>query len=284
MDKMITSQFTNPTQTFLLLFSTSPSNSTTKSIGFMDSLPSVSPSMVLPPSHPFRRLPPRLLSAPTRSRRLSVSCTLAGDGTDDDLDRALHMDGAIPGTSNEFVKRVSSRAYDMRRNLQQSFDSSSYDVLDANPWRETSKPVYVLTQKENQLCTMKTRRNRSEVERELGLLFSKGGKLRSGLGNQSKQARGGTNKFQMLVEDIREGVLVFEDENEAVKYCDLLEGGGQGCEGVAEIEASSIFDLCQKMRALAVLFRRGRTPPLPESLKLNLRARKRSLEDQDDLM
>ncbi|KOM45917.1 hypothetical protein LR48_Vigan06g122300 [Vigna angularis] len=252
----------------------------------MDSLPSVSPSMVLPPSHPFRRLPPRFLSARTRTRRrhLSVSCTLAGDGTDDDLERALHMDGAIPRTSNEFVKRVSSRAYDMRRNLQQSFDSSSYDVLDANPWRETSKAVYVLTQKENQLCTMKTRRNRSEVERELGLLFSKGGKWGSGIGNQSKQARGGTTKFQMLVEDVREGVLVFEDENEAVKYCDLLEGGGQGCEGVAEIEASSIFDLCQKMRALAVLFRRGRTPPLPESLKLNLRARKRSLEDQDDLM
>jgi len=94
----------------------------------MDSLPSVSPSMVLPPSHPFRRLPPRLLSARSRRRRhVSISCTLAGDGTDDDLDRALHMDGAIPGTSNEFVKRVSSRAYDMRRNLQQSFDSSSYD-------------------------------------------------------------------------------------------------------------------------------------------------------------
>ncbi|KAG5068146.1 hypothetical protein AAZX31_01G049700 [Glycine max] len=254
----------------------------------MDSLPSVSPSMVLPPSHPFRRLPPSLVSARTRSRRrrhVSVSCTLSGNGTDDEVERALHMDGAIPGTSDEFVKRVSSRAYDMRRNLQQSFDTSSYDVLDANPWRETSKPVYVLTQKENQLCTMKTRRNRSEVERELGLLFSKGSKWSSGIGNQSKQVRGGTtNKFQMLVEDVREGVLVFEDANEAVKYCDLLEGGGQGCEGVAEIEASSIFDLCQKMRALAVLFRRGRTPPLPESLKLNLRARKRSLEDQDDLM
>lgn len=38
------------------------------------------------------------------------------------------------------------------------FDCCS--VLDANPWRETSKPVYVLTQRENQLCTMKTRRNR----------------------------------------------------------------------------------------------------------------------------
>lgn len=114
----------------------------------------------------------------------------------------------------------------------------SCTVLEANPWRETSKPVYVLTHRENQLCTMKTRRNRrylmvwcstffwmivtfdwinwficfflpcnSEVERELGLLFSKGGKWRSGIGNQAKQSRTGT-KFQMLVEDIREGVLV----------------------------------------------------------------------------
>ena len=33
---------------------------------------------------------------------------------------------------------------------------------------------------------------------------------------------------------------VFEDEKEAARYCDLLEGGGQGCEGVAEIEASSV--------------------------------------------
>ncbi|KAJ6891665.1 hypothetical protein NC651_024995 [Populus alba x Populus x berolinensis] len=207
----------------------------------------------------------------------------SNDDGSEEVERALHLDGTIPGTSNEFVKQVSSRAYDMRRHLQQSFDSSSYDVLDANPWRETSKPVYVLTQRENQLCTMKTRRNISEVEKELGLLFSKGGKWRSEIGSQTKQSRRGT-KFQMLVEDVREGVLVFEDENEAVRYCDLLQGGGKGCEGVAEIEASSVFDLCQKMRALAVLFRRGRTPPLPQSLELNLRARKRSLEDQEDLV
>ncbi|CAL2231808.1 unnamed protein product [Prunus armeniaca] len=183
-------------------------------------------------------------------RRLvrEVSCRSSGGGgaapedadadADDDgseqVERALHLDGNIPSTSDEFVKRVSSRAYDMRRHLQQTFDSSSYDVLEANPWRETSKPVYVLTQRENLLCTMKTRRNRSEVETELGKLFSKGSKW-----NQTKQPRNGT-KFQMLVEDIRDGVLVFEDENEAVRYCDLLQGGGQGCEGVAEIEASSV--------------------------------------------
>lgn len=200
------------------------------------------------------------------------------DRKDEEFERAMRMDGTIPGTPDALVRQVSSRAYDMRRHLQQTFDSSSYDVLDANPWRETSKSVYVLTHQENQLCTMKTRTNRSEVERELGLLFSRG-KLR----NQSKQS-GPSNKFQMLVEDVREGVLVFEDQNEAAKYCDLLQGGGQDCEGVAEIDASSVFDLCQKNRALAVLFRRGRTPPLPESLKLNLGARKRSLEDQEELM
>lgn len=107
-------------------------------------------------------------------------------------------------------------------------------MLEANPWREDSKPVYILTHRENQLCTMKTRRNRrsdlvpcaifllnncycfpgsffafsdSEVERELGLLFSKGRKRRPEIGEQAKQSGGGT-KFQMLVEDIREGVLV----------------------------------------------------------------------------
>ncbi|OIW02154.1 hypothetical protein TanjilG_02378 [Lupinus angustifolius] len=258
----------------------------------MDSLPSVSSSILLTRRlHLFHHNPTSLVSTSSfrrnRTSRFASSNNNSRAGNegddDDDVDRALHMDGNIPVTSDEFVKRVSSRAYDMRRHLQQSFDSSSYDVLDANPWRETSKPVYVLTRKENQLCTMKTRRNISDVERELGLLFSKGGNWRSGIGNQKKQSKEGT-KFHMLVEDIRDGVLVFEDENEAAKYCDLLQGGGQGCEGVAEIEASSIFDLCQKMRALAVLFRRGRTPPLPESLKLNLRARKRSLEDQDDLV
>ncbi|XVF03285.1 hypothetical protein REPUB_Repub04eG0248200 [Reevesia pubescens] len=281
----------------------------------MDSLSSVSPSIVLPPTNPLptkRHSPPQVtvfsFSTNNRLHRLSLlpcskgrllsrfvdcKCKMNGgdtreedgddvDGEKEEVERALHLDGTIPTTSGEFVKRVSSRAYDMRRHLQQTFDSSSYDVLEANPWRDPSKPVYVLTHKENQLCTMKTRRNRSEVERELGLLFSKGAKWSSGIGSKTKQPRSGT-KFQMLVEDVREGVLVFEDENEAAKYCDLMQGGGQGCEGVAEIEASSVFDLCRKMRALAVLFRRGRTPPLPQSLELNLRARKRSLEDQEDL-
>lgn len=49
------------------------------------------------------------------------------DRRDEELERALRMDGTIPSTSDAFVKQVSSRAYDMRRHLQQSFDSSSYD-------------------------------------------------------------------------------------------------------------------------------------------------------------
>ncbi|CAL4912758.1 unnamed protein product [Urochloa decumbens] len=196
------------------------------------------------------------------------------DGDEQEVERAMGMDGGIPGTSGEFLRRVSSRAYGMRRHLMESLDSLAYDVLETNPWREDSKPVYVLARSDNHLWTMKTRRSRNEVERELGMLFSKGGG--SGVGTKSKYS--GSN-FNMVVEDIREGVLIFEDQDDAVKYCDLLQGGGQGCEGIAEIEASSVFSMCQKMKALAVLFRRGRTPPLPESLERDLRARKRSLED-----
>ncbi|CAN6296381.1 unnamed protein product [Urochloa humidicola] len=195
-------------------------------------------------------------------------------GDEQEVERAMGMDGGIPGTSGEFLRRVSSRAYGMRRHLMESLDSLAYDVLETNPWREGSKPVYVLARRDNHLWTMKTRRSRNEVERELGMLFSKGGG--SGVGTKSKYSG---SKFNMVVEDIRDGVLIFEDQDDAVKYCDLLQVGGQGCEGIAEIEAASVFSMCQKMKALAVLFRRGRTPPLPQSLERDLRARRRSLED-----
>ncbi|PUZ42663.1 hypothetical protein GQ55_9G600000 [Panicum hallii var. hallii] len=226
--------------------------------------------------------PPRPLLAAAHRRAVVAAAASprpppspkGGDGDDQDVERAMGMDGSIPGTSGEFLRRVSSRAYGMRRHLMESLDSLAYDVLETNPWREDSKPVYVLARSDNQLWTMKTRRSRNEVERELGMLFSKGGG--SGVGTKSKYSG---SKFNMVVEDIREGVLVFEDEDDAVKYCDILQGGGQGCEGIAEIEASSVFSMCQKMKALAVLFRRGTTPPLPQSLERDLRARKRSLED-----
>ncbi|CAN8305266.1 unnamed protein product [Cochlearia groenlandica] len=263
----------------------------------MESLTYVSPSSVtLPPtttvsvttsrSFPIRLRSHRLsttgrqISIPRRRRHFLICKSIRGgessaSGDEDEIEKALHLDGTIPGTSDEFVRQVSSRAYDMRRKLEQTFDSTSYDVLESNPWRDDSKPVYVLTHRENQICTMKTRTNHSEVEKELGLLFS------NRIKNQKKQPRSET-KFDMLVEDIRDGVLVFEDVNEAVRYCDLLQGGGKGCEGVAEIEASSVFDLCRKTRSLAVLFRRGRTPPTPQTLERNLGSRKRSLEDLRD--
>lgn len=125
----------------------------------MDSLTSVSkPSIVFPPSNPLLPQRPRLvslsLSSPASDARLrprlssffplpcapphlstrrflDVSCKSGAHDDADDLERALHLDGTIPGTSNEFVKRVSSRAYDMRRHLHQTFDSSSYDGINS---------------------------------------------------------------------------------------------------------------------------------------------------------
>lgn len=250
-------------------------------------------------SHSFTR--PNLLIShrpSISSRALRWACCASSnvpgpfesaDGRDEeepDVDQALNLDGQIPPTSDGFLKQVSSRAYDMRRQLEQSIDTSSYDVLEANPWREDSKPVYVLAQEENKLLTMRTRRAHSEVEKELSLLFPKRGSRRGSNGfprsssSLSKStATSNDNRFRMVVEDVREGVLVFEDEEEATQYCSLLDGQGKGCMGVAELDASDVFALCKNIRAFAVLFRRGRTPPLPERLQLNLKARKQSLED-----
>eukprot|EP00850_Spirogloea_muscicola_P013483 SM000091S24641 [mRNA] locus=s91:466422:467975:- [translate_table: standard] len=249
------------------------------------------------------------LAAP-RPRSRSAVCAAAagevgsGDGEEPEVDTALSLKGDIPPTSDGFLRHVSSRAYDMRRRLEQSLEAVSYDVLEANPWRDDSKPVYVLAKEErgeNKLYTMKTRRARSEVERELNLLFpgkrgsrrGKNGRPRGAGSKPSQEAvnreresppptpAGSSNpsRFRMHVEDVREGVLVFEDENEAAEYCNLLDGGGHNCLGIAEVDASDVFAMCQKSRALAVLFRKGNTPPQPDRLKRTLTARKYSLED-----
>lgn len=130
----------------------------------MDSLSSsVSPSIVLPKSNPLhnhqqrqRRRRRISFSSPflkplsqfqlsysvevcRRSRRglnrdVVFSARLSGGDEqeesirrDEEVEKALRMDGTIPGSSSEFLEQVSSRAYDMRRHLEQSFDSSSYD-------------------------------------------------------------------------------------------------------------------------------------------------------------
>lgn len=71
------------------------------------------------------------MEACCRSSRKSVGGEEdeGGDDEEGEVERALRLDGSIPGTSDEFVKTVSSRAYDMRRHLQQSFESSSYDGI-----------------------------------------------------------------------------------------------------------------------------------------------------------
>ncbi|XP_062073610.1 uncharacterized protein LOC133777870 isoform X3 [Humulus lupulus] len=110
----------------------------------MDSLSVVSPSLVLPPNNPLCPRPRQMgfyiscrlqnqsrrscsffgtcLSSPMklsrRSWRRTSSKSDGGGTTNEDKDdngteeveRALHLDGTIPGTSDEFVKQVSSRA------------------------------------------------------------------------------------------------------------------------------------------------------------------------------
>lgn len=73
-----------------------------------------------------------------RSRSGIRLCCSGGGGSEGDneeeeddeevvVDRALGMDGSIPNNANELVKRVSSRAYDIRSKLKNTINSSSYD-------------------------------------------------------------------------------------------------------------------------------------------------------------
>ncbi|CAI7749068.1 unnamed protein product [Closterium sp. NIES-53] len=228
-----------------------------------------------------------------------------GDGEAEEIDeaererqeellRALGLDSSIPETANEFLDKVSSRAYDMRRRLESTLESTSYDVVDSNPWRDPSKALFVLAQGDAQLYTMRTRTPRSEVESELDKLFGerrgrKGGISTGASGKSSSSGGGGgggssgtrtasptRSRFSMKVEDVREGVLVFEDEQQAAQYCSLLEGQGHNCLGVAQFKAKDLFKVCQSSKALAVLFRSGVVPPQPDRLQQHLGAKKRA--------
>lgn len=119
----------------------------------MESISTVSTSLVLPPGtavhrrrrisclHPNHRHRYCSISSFSNPRLKPLDVTIwklnavnkqdennnGGDDEDEEVDKALRLDGTIPGSSNEFVQQVSSRAYDMRRHLQQTFDSISYD-------------------------------------------------------------------------------------------------------------------------------------------------------------
>jgi hypothetical protein len=72
---------------------------------------------------------------------------------------------------------------------------------------------------------------------------------------------------------------VFEDEDEAMRFCGLLETDGHEDLSVVETDAAELFALCQRSKALAIIFREGVMPPLPDRLQRALRARKYSLDD-----
>eukprot|EP00271_Cylindrocystis_brebissonii_P000672 TRINITY_DN10848_c0_g1_i1.p1 TRINITY_DN10848_c0_g1~~TRINITY_DN10848_c0_g1_i1.p1 ORF type:complete len:427 (-),score=106.07 TRINITY_DN10848_c0_g1_i1:430-1710(-) len=230
------------------------------------------------------------------------------------VEEALRLDAGIPPTAHAFLQKVSSPAYGMRSRLEQTVDSGSFDVVEANPWgaEAEEKRVYVLAQGQDQLYTMRTRRARREVAKELDALLGAGGAGPLGRGAQAwrgrtaapaaangratqgtssaaeprspngsrVEGRGGTGAgFRFHVEDVREGLLVFEEETAAAEYCSVLEQQGHMCVGIAQVPAAEVFTICQKSNALAVLFRRGVTPPGPDHLQRNLRARRHSFDD-----
>lgn len=119
--------------------------------------PTLSASVSFSPSPVIRDRGPRVSCAAASSSSFSSSSSSSegrggGEGEDDEeengggngrggpsdeeVERALGLDESIPRSSHEFVRRVSSRAYDMRRHLMQTIDSISYDgMIDSPPPR-----------------------------------------------------------------------------------------------------------------------------------------------------
>eukprot|EP00899_Mesostigma_viride_P022880 jgi/Mesvir1/3777/Mv08224-RA.1 len=147
-----------------------------------------------------------------------------------------------------------------------------FEVLEHDPWYGESKLTYVIARGVDGvegLFTMKTRYQRDDVGDELSWILTKG---------RPQSPR--KNKF-LTVADIREGLLAFEELDDAERYNVLLEADGHANLIVAEVESSELFSIAQKARHLVILFRQGASLPLPDHLAQSLKARNSSLDEDD---
>eukprot|EP00793_Prasinoderma_coloniale_P006434 PRCOL_00001264-RA len=232
------------------------------------------------------------------ARRVCARASAAGgeaEGGAEDL---------VPQSAEELLRRARRH----KEGAAGADDAKAFEVLEKEPstWRELEmwgepKEVYVLGTQTG-LFTLRTRRADNKLKKELGKVlgarFTRRGENRTPLAdNVADQPNAGTafkppiqnysrktepprlpnlNKV-VRVSDIRQGVLVFEDEEAAEHYAKAIEDEDMAPRGddalyVAAVRSGELFDVVRESKHLAVVFRRGTAAPIPspKDLKMEL--------------
>ena len=167
----------------------------------------------------------------------------------------------------ELLKYLTSAEYKEEQEREWQAVKDSFDIHHGCPW-PIPKPVYtVVVQQEDgagQVHTLRTRIAQEEVENELNTLLGFHNKRK----NNNKE-----NSAVIRCSSLVDGVVVFEDEDRADEYGQIVQGlkNGNVAVHIAEHDSHDLFRNVQEAKGVVVVIRRDGQVPNMQQLAAVLR-------------
>lgn len=168
----------------------------------------------------------------------------------------------------ELLKYLTSAEYKEEQEREWQAVKDSFDIYHGCPW-PIPKPVYtVVLQQEDgrgQVHTLRTRIAQEEVESELNTLL--------GFTNKSKNKKKNERSAVIRCSSLVDGVVVFEDEERADEYGQIVQGvkNGHVAVHIAEHDSHDLFRNVQEAKGVVVVIRRDGQVPNMQQLAAVLR-------------
>ncbi|KAK9817731.1 hypothetical protein WJX72_001359 [[Myrmecia] bisecta] len=168
----------------------------------------------------------------------------------------------MPISPAEFMRQFASPAYVQAQKQLWASVRGSYEILEGSPWVQ-SRPVFVLAVQQtgrdsSAAYTLRTRVSRPKAEDELTKVLGRTRPDGSSL---------------LRVEELLDGVVMFESEDDAERFGGLLEADGHCDMLVARCDSHALFRMAGDVRSLVVLLRAGCQLPQPDQLAISLRGK-----------
>eukprot|EP01026_Neomeris_dumetosa_P048309 TRINITY_DN4179_c0_g1_i3.p2 TRINITY_DN4179_c0_g1~~TRINITY_DN4179_c0_g1_i3.p2 ORF type:complete len:275 (-),score=32.68 TRINITY_DN4179_c0_g1_i3:303-1127(-) len=169
---------------------------------------------------------------------------------------------AIPDTPFQLFQTLNSKETRKERSIRLNKVRNSYNIWDGCPW-VLPKPIYVLTKVDEsrggigQMYTIRVRQQRTDNTNELAQLF-----------------RNSSSAQFIEVSQMKDGVLLFEDLEQAELYADMLEEEALTRVLITEVDSHELFKMVTSVKAVVIGLKVDSFVPHPYELVSSLKRNK----------
>ncbi|CAD7699879.1 unnamed protein product [Ostreobium quekettii] len=171
----------------------------------------------------------------------------------------------LPESPAELLRYLRSEEYRAAERELQKRIRDSYEILEGCPW-VAPRPLYVLAfrqpnREEPMTYTLRTRVWRDDTAAELAQMF-----------------RGSSADEFLSVGEVLDGVVAFQNQDDAQRFSDNLEAEGYTEVMIAIVDSHELFRNTREVKAVVVAMRNTGHLPFPSELAASLNS-KRPLDD-----